>query len=222
MKTLSLLPFSLVITLLWAGGGFADAEPHRALYSAANVLSAWGDKAWLAEMKVSASQEKALEAGKESRNKIWLRYTAECEKVRKSKASEAEKNAKLRALEAQASADLFRAYGDVLRADQVKRMKQITAQLQGMNIFDYPEVRQALKIGDKDVKNLRNAYNKFAGELRADLEAQVKAKKNTSEQAGNQAFGFTCSVPDKVRQLLDNDQRKVLDDLVGPDPSWRK
>lgn len=221
MKTSSLFPCSIVITLLCAGVAFADAEPHRALYSSVNVLLAGSDRAWLAEMKVSAGQQQALEAGRERRNKIWQRYNDEREQVRKSKASEVEKNARMRALETRVSEDLFRDYSEVLRPDQIKRMKQITAQVHGMDVFDFPEVRQALKIGDQDVKKLREAYNKYAKELRADLEAQLKAKLITNEQAAKKATGFTCSVPEKVRLLLDFDQRKVLDDLLGPDPAWR-
>jgi hypothetical protein len=86
MKPASPILRSLATALLLASSVLADADPKRALYSITNVLTAGSDKAWLEEMKVTAGQQKSLEATRERRNKIWLRYLDESEKVRKNRA----------------------------------------------------------------------------------------------------------------------------------------
>ena len=84
-----------------------------------------------------------------------------------------------------------------------------------MAIFDYPEVRKALKIGDAEVKQLRDDWNKWASEMMVQLRADVDAKKITNQQAAKKAGNLANSVPRKIRDSLNKDQQRVLDDLLG-------
>jgi len=222
MKFAPAVIFASAIMLMPAANTCAGSDAEkRALYSAVNVVNFF-TKETTAELKVTLAQQQILKAGRDKRDKIWRKYAEECGKVGRSNLREGEKNARLRALETKASDDLFRAFGEALRPDQVKRMKQIVLQVRGMEVFDYPEVRDALKIGDKEARVLRDAYDKLAREMVADLKAQVSAKRISSEEAARKATSMTLSVPAEVRESLSADQRKVLEDLLGEKYTYGK
>jgi hypothetical protein len=216
MKYTPSLVVASALTLLLVGSTFAAIDPieSRALYNPNNVVGFF-TKEMLAALNVSASQEKDIEASRDRRDKIWRQYVEENGKVRKAKLPESEMYAKIRALKVKASDDLFRVYGETLRPDQIKRMKQIVVQVHGMELFDYPSVRNALKIGDQEVKTLRAAYDKLAQEYRAELEAALKANKITREEAAKKAMSMTFSVPSRVLELLNPEQRSIIENLVG-------
>jgi hypothetical protein len=211
-------PAALIVsglTLLPVADLLAGDADQRALYSATYLLTLFS-KYEMAELKITADQERSLKANQSKKDKLWKAYMDELTKLNKSKLSEKDKNAKHRALETQVSNDLLDLYGESLRPEQVKRIKQITLQVKGMEIFDYPEIRSALKITDKQVKTLQSAFDKLAQETLADLRADVKAKRITEQEAARKASAMSSSVPERVRESLNNDQKKTLEDLLGP------
>jgi hypothetical protein len=211
----------VALSLLLASPTLANDAEKRSLYSAANVLTFFNDE-MRAELKITAAQQRGLKASEERRNKIWQQYCQATGKVTNSKLSEREKNAKLRALEIQVVEDLCKVYGETLRPEQLKRMKQIVLQVRGMEIFDYPEIRSVLKIGDKEVKELRAAYDKLAIEMVGQLRADVQAKKITAQDASRKATSMSFSVPERVRESLTKAQQRVLEDLLGEKYNYRK
>lgn len=206
---------ALVAVMLFAIAASAGDADRMALYGPANVVTFF-NKDTLAELKVSSSQEKSVNATADKRDRIYKKYAAEQGKVQKSKLPEKEKIAKYRALDTQLSEELFASYGEVLRADQVKRMRQIVAQLHGMGVLEHAEVRRGMKIGDKEIKALQEAYNKWAGERRRELEEAVKAKKITPQEAARRASNYAFSVPKDIRGTLSQEQNQFLDNLLGP------
>jgi hypothetical protein len=203
------------LTLVFVGNTSADNPAEsRALYAPGCIFGFFTADA-KAELKITKEQEKALKASEEKRQKIWQKHVEAEGKVIKAKLPKGEQNAKLRALETKVVDELFASIGETLRPEQLKRMKQIILQVKGMEIFDYPEIREALKIGDKEVKTLHAAYDKLAHEERQKLQAAVQAKKITSEEAARQAFSWTFSVPDQVRESLSKQQKRILEDLLG-------
>jgi hypothetical protein len=217
MKSVLSLTFAVVPLLLPTGSAFAGDADRMSLYNPANVETFFiTNRSAVAELKVDALQAKDLKATEEKRSKISKRYAAELAKVQMSKLPEKEKNAKYRALDTQHSEALFAAYGEVLRPEQVKRMRQIVAQIQGMGILEHAEVRRGMKIGDKEIKLLQDAYYKWAVERRRELEEDVKAKKITPQEAARRASNYGFSVPKGVRTTLNQEQNKFLDDLLGP------
>ena len=141
--------------------------------------------------------------------------------LRKLQLPEKESDAKHRAIETQTVDDLYKTYGDSLTGEQVKRLKQIELQVRGMDIFDHAEIRTGMKLSDKDVKALRSAYEAAAKAENNRIQAELKAKRITPQQAAKAASNFTFSVPDKVRDLLSRDQRAFLDDLLGEKRIYR-
>src|SRR5262245_39285541 len=111
MRHTPTIAIASALTLLLVGKAFAPIDPieSRALYNPASVLGFFS-KEMVSALKVSASQEKDIEASKEKRNKIWVQYLQESDKLRKSKLAESEMNAKLRTLAVKASDDIFRVY----------------------------------------------------------------------------------------------------------------
>lgn len=94
-------------------------------------------------------------------------------------------------------------------------MKQIVLQVRGMELFDHVEIREALKIGDKEVKALKDAYDAFAREEGLALRAAVDAKKLDPKDAARRASLMTFGVPEKVRRVLTKEQQRVLDSILG-------
>jgi hypothetical protein len=203
--------FASVLALLLGGSAFAGTE-KSALYQV-NIVGLFlkDNKPLREELKITPEQEKSLKASEEKRGNIFRRYEEERAKVQKSNLPASEKDSQYRALETQASNDLFKVYEETLRPEQIKRFKQILLQRRGMDIFDHPEIRDALRIGDKEAKELREARDKLILELRAD----VKAKKISQQDAARKTNAMVYSVPDKVRELLNRDQQKVLEELLG-------
>jgi hypothetical protein len=168
-----------------------------------------------AELKITPEQWKSVQSLDAKRGKIWERYVAEDVKLSKLKLLEKEENAKHRVLVTQVVDELYKTYGESLKPEQVKRMKQVDLQVRGMEIFDHAEVRSALKLSDKDVKALHDAYDAAARQMFEQLQADVRAKRITQQQAAKAATNFRFGVADKPRALLNGDQRKILDDLLG-------
>jgi hypothetical protein len=218
MFTLHRFALAAALALLSAGPTLGSDADRVSLYPTLSVLGFFGASVkdeMKSELKVTASQEKAIKAGEERRHKLWVRYCEDSGKIQKTKLSEREKNTKLRALDTRLADDLFKDYGQTLSASQVKRMKQIALQVRGMEIFDHPEVREALKIGDKEVKTLHTAWDKMAREMAEVLKANVAAKRMTGEEAARIAWSMRVSVPEKVRESLNEEQKKVLEDYLG-------
>jgi hypothetical protein len=225
MKHTPVITSTLALTMLLVSGTFAAEYPieSRALYSTVHLLSFF-NKDHAAACKVSDSQEKDIKskANEARRQKIWVDYLQESEKVKKSKLPDKEQYPKLRALEVKASDEMFRVYAETLRPDQIKRMKQILAQMHGMDLFEFPAVRNALKIDDKEVKGLRAAWDKWAFQYRMELEADLKANKITREEAARRAGNARNSVPDPILELLNADQRAIIVNLVGEKFTYSK
>jgi hypothetical protein len=205
---------AMALPLLLASLTLANDAESRSLYPCVNVLTFF-NKEMKAELKIGLDQERLLKASEARRDKIWKQYCQATDKVQKSTLSAREKNAQLRALETQVVEDLFQVYGEALQPEQLKRMKQIVLQVRGMEIFDYPEIRKSLKIGDKEVRQLNDAWNKLASEMATQLKADVAAKKISQNEAARQAWSMRVGVPERVRQLLSQSQQKVLNDLLG-------
>jgi hypothetical protein len=221
MRTAVRAILAAALTLSIAGPARAHDADRQSLYSSINLLTFF-DKEHSAALKITPTQERALKATEDRRQKLWQKFVEQMGKIRSSKMPKAEADAKERALDTKLVDDLVKVYGETLSASQVKRMKQIVLQIRGMEVFDYPEVREALKIGDKEVRKLRDAYDKMAREMVEVLKANVAAKRMTSEEAARIAWSMRVSVPEKVRESLNEDQKKVLEDLLGEKFTYKK
>jgi hypothetical protein len=213
MKLNSRLLFSSALGLLLSASAFGEVDTDKSsLYIPGNVQTFF-DKNTMAELKITPEQDKALKATQEKRDKIWRQFCDESLKLRSSNFASPDKatNTKIWASERKAADDLFQSYSEVIKPAQLKRMKQIVLQIRGMGIFDYREVRDALKISDKEAKAVKAAF----GKLLQDINADIKAKKITLDEGSKRTVAMQTGVPDKAREVLSEEQQKALDDLLG-------
>lgn len=216
MKFTPTVAFASALTVLSAGTAPADIEPPESfgLYPIVIVLDFFTPDL-RAELKVTPEQRRGLESVDELRGGIWRQLLRDREAVRKLDLPQKERSTRLRALDTQAAADLFRLYGRVLTPAQVVRMRQIALQVRGMKIFDHVEIREALKIGDKEVRALKDAYDANAREEGLALRAAVDAKRMDPKDAARRASLMTFGVPDRVRKVLNKEQQRVLESILG-------
>ncbi|HEV3143924.1 MAG TPA: hypothetical protein VGZ47_08585 [Gemmataceae bacterium] len=214
--------FAAALTAFLASGALANDAEKTSMYPSVNVLTFFGNEEQRAELKITPDQQRSLDGSADRRDKLWRENCLALGKIVNSNLPEREKNAKLRALENQVVDDLFKVYAETLWPKQMKRMKQIMLQFRGMAIFDYPEIQKALKIGDREVKELHSAWDKWASETMAQLQADVAAKKITNQEASWKAGAYARSVPEKVRESLSKQQKRVLEDLLGDKFSYKK
>jgi hypothetical protein len=210
------------LALSFTAAACAGDADKQCMYCGINLLTFVSNDELRADVKITLDQERSLKGSEERRNAIWRQYCQDNGKLVNSKLPEREKNAKMRTLETQLVNDLFKVYGEILWPAQIKRMKQILLQARGIEVFEYSEIRSALKIGDKEVKELHAAWDKWAYERRLQLQADVAAKKITNEEAARLAGSAARSVPRKVRELLSAEQQKILEDLLGDKFVYKK
>lgn len=184
-------------------GGLADTLPLCPAIGIETLLL--NDRQLKDELKITKAQEKSLMANQDTPER-YRRYSDAANKM-----AGPDKDAKVRALWTKYSEQRFRVLGRVLTPAQVKRLKQITLQRHGMTLFDHPEIRQALKLGDAEVKTLRAAFE----QLEKDVAAEIKAKRMSPNEAHEKFSPMAFGVPDKVRQSLTEEQRATLQELLG-------
>src|SRR5262249_36930349 len=122
-----------------------------------------------------------------------------------------DKEVKVRALTKQRAEELFGWLNETLKPEQIKRLKQIMLQQQGMAVLDHPEILEVLKLNGEQVKNLKAIFEK----ARNDLAARAQAGRISRQDAAKQFKAMRFGVPDKVRQAPTEQQRKTLKELLG-------
>lgn len=212
-RTVALASAAAALSAASARGDIDPPEAHG-LYPTAVVLNFFTPDL-RAELGVTPEQQRRLEAIDDRRGEIWRRYYKEMEAVRQLGLPAKEKWARHRRLDTGCSAELFRLYGEVLTPAQVNRMRQIVLQVRGMEIFDHVEIREALKLGDKEVRALKETYDANARKEGLALRAAVDAKRMDPKDAARRASLFTFGVPEKVRRVLTKEQQRVLESILG-------
>jgi hypothetical protein len=136
-----------------------------------------------------------------------------------------------RAKRAEAGAEVTRvAYkelGDILKKEQIDRLKQIDRQQMGVNAFVNAEVADTLKLTDSQktsVKGITGDYTKESREIRAEAS---KDRKGKGGKGGFGGFGRTDPETQKkiakvekeaigkIVDLLDDTQKKTWKEMVG-------
>ena len=205
--------FAPMLVLLLTGSTIFAAPDLPPLFSNVDILGSSPDL--IAELKITPEQEKSLKASQERRSQIHKQAFAECMKVATSKLTKSEKAIKINEMQTQEANDTFRVYAETLRPEQIKRLKQILLQRLGVRIFYYPEIQATLKLSDAEAKAIQEASLKSARETAAKLSADLKAKKITPTELMRKSSTMGRSIPDKVLELLNKDQKKALEDLLG-------
>jgi hypothetical protein len=195
--------------LLTIGGAAALADSLAAtqpLYSAIWIEAYLRKPEVKRELKITKDQEKRIRAALEKSIDIQ-RDDAAIRKI-----TGAGKVARIRAYKAKRGEEALRSLRGVLTEKQEKRLKQIILQWWSVSLFDHPEIRKALQLGDKDVQGLREEYE----QLKADVGKEIRDKGMLPGEAHRKFSHLAFGVPDRVRDRLTEAQRKKLKELLGP------
>jgi hypothetical protein len=109
--------------------------------------------------------------------------------------------------------DLEKALPDILKADQLKRFKQLEVQAAGLQAFSKDDVATALKLTDDQKKSIKDTQD--------ELQKDVQDLFQNAGQGGDRAAAMQKiqtmrkDALDKVVNTLSDDQKKTWKDLTG-------
>jgi hypothetical protein len=206
----------LLATLLTAvpvlgDGKLADLIPP---YTSANITALLNDDQVIKELKISKDQTTAI---KKILEKSQKSQSGDADKIYKMP-NGPDKYPKIRALTAMRAEQLFQDLGKILSAAQVKRLKQIMLQAQGITVIEHPEIRAQLKLSNADVKRLTAEYDR----LKKQVQEQALRGKITMTYANERLHAMSKGIPDGVRAEMDEEQRKTLREMLGEPYAFRK
>jgi Spy/CpxP family protein refolding chaperone len=105
--------------------------------------------------------------------------------------------------------ETLKALGDVLKPEQVKRLKQIELQQAGTRAFTRPEVQKALNLTD-DQKEKIKTITDDAAKQRSELFQGSNARGSFDKLTA-----LNKETTEKVQAVLTDDQKKTWKDLTG-------
>lgn len=129
---------------------------------------------------------------------------------------------KMGEIQAKATAEAYKAISEVLKDDQVKRLKQIDIQFAGMGAFMRADVRDALKITDDQREKFTEVQMGMGREMR-DLNEEYgiqgfgppKLDSAKQKEYDRKRAAITSEAMTKLTGLLTDDQKKSWKDLTG-------
>lgn len=194
--------YTLCVVLLVAGGP-ALAQIPGETGGPASLL--WLEKVQK-ELKLSDDQ---ITKGKDILTKVREKHQDELTKLQS--LDEKDRAVKARELRKKMSDETNKELAQVLKPDQLKRLKQINLQVLGVQAFRNTSVRKALKITDDQNKKLTDEADKSVKEIRQLLEKKAGNFNEASEQI-TQIRNESMS---KALALLKDDQKKAWHTLTG-------
>jgi hypothetical protein len=197
------LTVTLVLVRAVEADGLADSIP---LYKPVDIVMLLQDENAKKALNIASYQEPGIKASLASWQQKQAQDAATIYKLKGP-----DKEAKVRALTARRAEQLFQSLSRVLSPPQLKRLKQILLHQWGIALFEHPEIRGALKISEPQAHGLARIHD----ELRNEIVKQVQDRRLTQQDALVQCHGMSRGIPDKVRAALGEEQRQILDDLLG-------
>jgi hypothetical protein len=146
------------------------------------------------------------------------------------KAQSEEDRAKFAEAQAEVNKLVFKELGDVLKKEQVDRLKEIDRRQMGVYAFTNAEVADALKLTDSQKTSVKGISGDFEKERR-EIMSEVTKDKDRKGKGGKGGFGGFGLDPEtqkkisklqseavgKVVDLLDDSQKKTWKELIGAD-----
>jgi hypothetical protein len=199
-----LLATMLMAVPVRADGNLADLVPP---YTPVNIDGALKDEQIKKELKITQDQVAAIKKIVEKSNK---RSSGDDDKIFKMPKTP-DKYQKIHALTALRADQLFQDLGTTLLASQIRRLKQILLQLQGISIIDIQEIRAQLELADADVTRLHAAYDR----RKKQIQKQALDRKTTMNTAREQLKTLSTWIPDGISGELNEQQQLTLKKMLG-------
>jgi hypothetical protein len=127
-----------------------------------------------------------------------------------------ERRTKTAELNATMNDETLKAVDDILKPEQIKRLKEIDVQQAGANAFARADVEKALSLKD-DQKEKIKGINADTAKAMADLRMAGGGGGGGANRAANQEkiTALRKETMDKIQALLTDDQKKTWKDLTG-------
>jgi hypothetical protein len=126
-----------------------------------------------------------------------------------------ERRQKSQELNKTVSDETLAAVSSILKADQMKRLKQIELQQAGVQAFTRPDVQKALTLTDEQ-KDAIKTIDEEAAKKRQELFQQGGSRRQAGGGQGqSQMATLRKETLERVQKLLTADQKKVWKDLTG-------
>jgi Spy/CpxP family protein refolding chaperone len=193
------------LVLLAASPAFAQPRPGGRPgggFPAPGAAQLLGMEKVQEELKLTDDQKAQI-------TKITDKYKEDLAKARTDQ--NREKGAELRKAETE---EIEKAVPTVLKAEQVKRLKQLEVQISGLRAFAKEDVQTALKLTDAQKKDIKTAEE----ELTKDAQEMFQAAGNDQSKRGElrtKFEGMRKEAMEKTVNSLTDDQKKEWKELNG-------
>jgi hypothetical protein len=205
MRSAFTAAFGFVLTLVLvravAAGGISDSTPP---YLPSNIVSLLQNEKVRKALNIVNYQEAGIKAS-------LAKWSLARDVATVSSMQGPDKDARARAYTAQRADELFRSLRRVLSPEQLKRLKQIMLQQWGILLFDFREFREALRLSAQGAEKLHKIHE---DEINA-LAMRVRDGKLPQPEGAKQYQALTRGISARVRSALTEEQRQILDDLLG-------
>src|SRR5262249_44655644 len=104
---------------------------------------------------------------------------------------------------------LWKALGEILDADQAKRLRQIQLQQRGVQAFQDPKVQADLKLTDEQKESIKSAIEKSNEEIKELFAGGFDAENFQKMQT------IRKETLEKVTGMLKTEQKRAWSDMVG-------
>ena len=195
------------------GGGFGFGGRPGPAQLVAN-------KAVQEDLKLTDEQvEKVKTWGKEYQDKVMADMKGKLADLKD--ATKEERAEKLAAWSTENNKTAYKALGEVLKPEQIKRLKQIEVQANGVTSFQNADVVAALKLTDSQkstIKGVVTDYNKDVQEIRTAAGIGGKGAKvdpDKRAEADKKIDKLRKEAMAKVEDALNDDQKKTWKELTG-------
>lgn len=156
------------------------------------------------ELKLDADQVDKVKAAVQ---KVEENHKGDFAKLKD--ASQEERRSKGRELTQSVSTETLTAVGDILKPEQMKRLKQIELQRAGEEAFRRPEVQKALNLTAAQTESLKTITSDAAKETR-DLFSG-----GAGQGAREKIAALRKQTSEKIQGILNEDQKKTWKELTG-------
>jgi hypothetical protein len=162
------------------------------------------------ELKLDKDQTDKV---KEAVQKVRDKYKDQTDKLRD--LSQEERRQKGQELTQTISQETLQSLNDVLKPDQLKRLKQIELQQVGAQAFARPDVQKALNLTADQQEKIKTISDDAAKEMRQ-LFQQNRGNQGGNQQGQpNRLASLRKETMDKVQAVLTDDQKKAWKDMTG-------
>jgi hypothetical protein len=157
------------------------------------------------ELKIDADQLGKIKAAVE---KVNTDLKDDVAKMRERDASREERDAARKKV----TEATEKALAGVLKSEQNKRIEQIQNQMAGVRMYSQPKIQEALKLTDEQKEKIKTAL--------ADLEKKTQGARDAAggdfAAMREQMQAINKEATEAITKVLDDSQKKTLDELTGP------